>query len=59
MADFGGIFVRKIFETNLNFRYQQLSKKLQKIKVTFVLAIFKVDYIVVPLFFLFFLLVGT
>jgi hypothetical protein len=44
-----GIFVQKVFETNLNFRHQR-EKKIWKSKGTFVMSIFKVIYLE-PLFF--------
>ena len=47
---FLGFFVQKVFETNLNFRYQSL----KKIKVCLLCQIFKSWYIQVPLLFLIF-----
>ena len=46
---FWGIFVRKVFYTNLNLRYQKI-KKISKNKGTFVTSTSKVDYLVATFF---------
>ena len=47
---FGIFFPKKVFETNLNFRFQRVRN--QKNKDTFVISTFKIDITKVALFFL-------
>ena len=55
---FGGIFVQKVFETNLNFMYQG-EKKIWQNKCTLIMSILKADNKISAFILNDFLLFGT